>query len=295
MSRTPNPVRQSPRPHYAQARQWYRYARILRHLPPEAKPVYARKEEALAWSLEHRTRGLVFASVLEVTSEHDRGLFLLERRLRGFMTEREAWPELEARLLYDEEADVEGVELLLHESTGPLQAVGPTRVPVGTLGPDDANWIKPLLREHLPLRVHVVSVSSPWRRVCPSERLRVTVAIGGASEAARAWLDAYEDRKARMKERYADTLEREGRMPVYVQGPHEAPRTGSRLMLASSATLEDWVREEVWARAEEGFAAARPLFADELWRHQHAALSARYDVEEGYYETHEALYGAAEN
>lgn len=217
------------RPHYEQARRWHRFARILRQVRHYA---YARKEDALTWSLDRKTHGFAVPADLECLPEHSRGLFYLRRQLQ-----ETRFPELEAKARYDEAADVEHVELFIHHPT----RRGTDKIPVGYLPDEDARWVLPLLRENLPLRVFVCAASISLAGCAAS----VTVAIARPDTTGRQWIDVWSDRKEARAEGW--TLG-PAAVPAHVEGPHESAKTGSRVQVVAEPTVEDWLREDIERR-----------------------------------------------
>ncbi|NBB87852.1 MAG: hypothetical protein GVY12_16715 [Bacteroidetes bacterium] len=223
-----------PAPHYEQARQWHRFARLLRRVRRRA---YDRKEEALGWSLARGTRALCFPLVLETRPAHDRGLSRLLRRMKGYggPVESESslpqrFPELEARTVYLKDEDARRVELLLHASSPGGMA---SLLPVGYLPDEDGAWSIPLLQQHLSLRFFVYDfIPGTARRGSRglSATAKVLVVVAGAHEAGRMWIDIYDDRKSAC-------------------GEYSALRpAGNYVQLTREPTMEDWMREDTWQR-----------------------------------------------
>lgn len=226
-------------PHYEQARQWHRFARLLRRVRRRA---YDRKEEALAWSIAKGTRALCFPLVLETRPAHDRGLSRLLRRMKGYGGPAESesgapqrFPELEARTVYLKDEDVKDedarrVELLLHASSPGGTA---SLLPVGYLPDEDGAWSIPLLQQHLSLRFFVYDfIPGTARRGSRglSATAKVLIVVAGAHEAGRTWVDIYDDRKSAWAE-------------------HSALRpAGNYVQPAREPTMEDWLCEDTWQR-----------------------------------------------
>jgi len=221
-------------PHYEQARQWHRFARILLSVRRRA---YDRKEEALAWSLARGTRALCFPLALETRPAHDRGLFRLLRRVKGYGGPGESesgvpqrFPELEARTVYLEDEDASRVELLLHASSAGGRA---SLLPVGYLPDEDGAWSIPLLHQHLSLQFFVYDFTPGTARHGSgglSATAKVHVVIAGAHEAGRTWVDIYDDRKSACAE-------------------HSALRpAGNYVQLTREPTIEDWLLKDTWHR-----------------------------------------------
>jgi len=222
-------------PHYEQARQWHRFARLLRRVRCRA---YDRKEEALAWSLARGTRALCFPLALETRPVHDRGLFRLLRRMKGYggPVELESsipqrYPELEARTVYLEDDDAQRVELLLH---APSPGGTASLLPIGYLPEEDGEWAIPLLHQHLNLQFFVYDFTPGTARRGShgfSTTAEVLVVVAGAHEAGRTWVDIYDDRKSVRAEHW--TLRPAG---SYVQSTRE------------QTPVEDWLREDIVRR-----------------------------------------------
>jgi hypothetical protein len=186
-------------PHYEQARQWHRFARLLRRVRRRA---YDCKEEALAWSLARGTRALCFPLALDTRPAHDRGLFRLLRRMYGYGGPSESessvpqrFPELEARTVYLDDEDAQRVELLLHTtSPGGMASL----LPIGYLPEDDGAWSIPLLQQHLALQFFVYDLTPGTAQRGAgglSATAEVLVVVAGAHEAGRTWIDIYDDRR----------------------------------------------------------------------------------------------------
>jgi hypothetical protein len=255
-------------PHYEQARQWHRFARLLRRVRCRA---YDRKEEALAWSLARGTRALCFPLALETRPAHDRGLFRLMRRMKGYGGPAESessvpqrFPELEARTVYLKDEDVQDedarrVELLLH---APAPSGTAALLPVGYLPEDDGAWAIPLLHQHLSLQFFVYDFTpgTAWRGSRGlSATAEVLVVVAGAHEAGRTWIDIYDDRKSTRAEHSAlrpapDASVSFASVPfasarvACVKGPYMSPPAGSYLQATDAPTVEDWLREDTWRR-----------------------------------------------
>jgi hypothetical protein len=218
-------------PHYEQARQWHRFARLLRRVRRRA---YDRKEEALVWSLARGTRALCFPVALETRPAHDPGLFRLLRRMKGFGGPAESesgvpqrFPELEPRKVYLKDEDARRVELLLH---APSPGGTASLLPVGYLPHEDGAWSIPLLQQHLSLQFFVYDFTPGTARHGSgglSATAKVHVVIAGAHEAGRTWVDIYDDRKSAWAE-------------------HSALRpAGNYVQPAREPTMEDWLLEDI--------------------------------------------------
>ncbi len=220
--------------HYEQARQWHRFARLLRRVRRRA---YDRKEEALAWSLVRGTRALCFPVALETRPAHDRGLFRLLRRMKGYGGPAESessvpqrFPELEARTVYLEDEDARRVELLLH---APSPGGTASLLPVGYLPDEDGAWSIPLLHQHLSLQFFVYDFTPGTARRGSrglSATAEVLVVVAGAHEAGRTWIDIYDDRKG-------------------VRAEHWTLRSaGSYVQSTCESTMNDWLLEDIERR-----------------------------------------------
>ncbi len=187
----------SSRPHYAQARTWYRYAsRLRRSACPSYNP-HLTKEDALRHSLGLRTRGLVFPAQLELGPDCEAGLL----RLRAW-TEPGGlrYPELVARPVVADGDDPTSDEVHLFLETPDRTSSRNRRWLVGRLPHRDALWAVPLLR----LETDAYGTGPVLRFYAERTLFRpgsitgaeVHVVAAHAHEAARHWLDWADDRRA---------------------------------------------------------------------------------------------------
>ena len=175
------------RPHYAQARTWYRFACWLRRAScPQFNPHLA-KEDALRESFRLRSRSVVFPSRLQDCTAQ--GLARLAKRAEAGDT----YPELVARVAQVDPDDPTADEVHLFLEVADRTGTHTEKHLLGKLPPEDALWVAPLIRLEtdaygtgIVLRYHVTAGTSD----------DVHVAISRAHEAAAAWLDWADDRKA---------------------------------------------------------------------------------------------------
>jgi len=167
--------------HDRQARTWTRFTSLLRDVRSGA---ITRKEGALAWCLQKNTRG--FAIPVEVQRRPDYG-FGWERLSRVAAEMR--FPELEAKILYDDVADTEFVVLYVHYTERGICR----KAPIGTLPEFDAGWMIPLLRDDLARWMNIFVVETTGDAV--------EIAISGSWVAAHYWIDGYDDRRAARADR----------------------------------------------------------------------------------------------
>ena len=175
------------RPHYAQARTWVRFASWLRRSSCPAFHPHHMKEDALRTSLGLRTRGLVFPTRLQDCVPA--GLARLAARAAG----GDRYPELVARVVVTDPAEHGADEVHLFLEVADRTGTITEKHLLGKLPPEDALWVAPLIRLEsdaygtgIVLRYHVTG----------GEDAKVHVAISRAHEAAKAWLDWADDRKA---------------------------------------------------------------------------------------------------
>ena len=180
-------IRTYSRPHYAQARTWIRFANRLRRASCPAFHPYHTKEDALRTSLGLRTRGLVFPTRLQDCVPA--GLDRLAARAAG----GDRYPELVARVVVADPAEHAADEVHLFLEVADRTGTVTEKHLLGKLPPEDALWVAPLIRLEsdaygtgIVLRYHVTG----------GEDAKVHVAISRAHEAAKAWLDWADDRKA---------------------------------------------------------------------------------------------------
>ena len=189
-------------PHYRQSHTWQRFARILSDVRDYA---YQRKEDALAWSLEKGTHGFAIPTTLELEAKDSRGLeLLIARREAG-----DPFPEIDLRERYDESKDRLDVEVTLHRQTRTRREA----VCVGTVKEEDAQWLRPLLKSHLKPSAFIANVEQRSEKGSLHTGLEVTVAISRPDEAAREWIDLYDNRKQKAKA--SDGTRRTG-VPAYI-------------------------------------------------------------------------------
>jgi hypothetical protein len=188
------------RPHYAQARTWYRYAKRLRRSTCPSFNPHLLKEEALAQSLRLRTRGLVVPTALELTPEAESGL----RRLEHWTGQQGArFPELVARIAVTDPDDPTADEVHLFLEEHDRTSSRGRKSFVGRLPQEHALWVAPLLRLETDaygtgpvLRFYVTGNTVRLTRPgLDAEASGVQVAIAEAHEAARAWIDWADDRR----------------------------------------------------------------------------------------------------
>ena len=175
------------RPHYAQARTWYRFACWLRRASCPAFHPHHMKEDALRESFRLRTKSLVLPSTLEDCTAA--GLDRLATRAAGGDT----YPELVARVAVVDPDDPGTDEVHLFLETADRTGTVTEKHPLGKLPARDALWVAPLIR----LESDAYGTGPVLRyHVTGGEAETVHVAISRAHEAAKAWLDWADDRKA---------------------------------------------------------------------------------------------------
>jgi len=99
------------------------------------------------------------------------------------------FPELEAKILYDDVADTELVVLYVHYTERGICR----KAPLGTLPEFDARWMIPLLRDDLARWMNIFVVETTGDAV--------EIAISGSWVAAHYWIDGYDDRRAARADR----------------------------------------------------------------------------------------------
>ena len=186
-------IRTYSRPHYAQARTWTRFANRLRRASCPAFHPYHMKEDALRTSLGLRTRGLVFPTRLQDCVPA--GLARLAARAAG----GDRYPELVARVVVTDPAEHAADEVHLFLEVADRTGTITEKHLLGKLPPEDALWVAPLVRLESDaygtgtvLRYHVTGGEG----AAADGGGEVHVAISRAHEAAKAWLDWADDRKA---------------------------------------------------------------------------------------------------
>ena len=186
-------IRTYSRPHYAQARTWTRFANRLRRASCPAFHPYHMKEDALRTSLGLRTRGLVFPTRLQDCVPA--GLDRLAARAAG----GDRYPELVARVVVTDPAEHAADEVHLFLEVADRTGTVTEKHLLGKLPPEDALWVAPLIRLESDaygtgtvLRYHVTGGEG----AAADGGGEVHVAISRAHEAAKAWLDWADDRKA---------------------------------------------------------------------------------------------------
>ena len=175
------------RPHYAQARTWYRFACWLRRAScPQFHP-HLMKEDALRASFGLRSRSLILPSQLQACEYASLG------RLAARAEAGDRYPELVARIAVTDPDDPGADEVHLFLEVADRTGTHTDKLPLGKLPPEDALWVAPLIRLETDaygtgpvLRYHVTGGTGD----------EVHVAISRAHEAAAAWLDWADDRKA---------------------------------------------------------------------------------------------------
>ena len=175
------------RPHYAQARTWYRFACWLRRSTCPAFHPHHMKEDALRESFRLRSKALILPSRLQDCVPA--GLKRLADRAAG----GDRYPELVARVAVVDPEDPGTDEVYLFLEVADRTGTHTEKHPLGKLSPEDALWVAPLIRLESDaygtgpvLRYHVTGGNGD----------EVHVAISRAHEAAAAWLDWADDRKA---------------------------------------------------------------------------------------------------
>jgi len=174
--------------HDRQAHTWNRFATILSRVRAE---VPERTKEALDWSLQKKTRGFVIPIELDRQPSYGFGWDRLAR-----IGAQIRFPELEAKVLYDDRTDTELVALYVHYT----QRSTCGKASVGTLPDFDAQWMIPLLRDGLArwMNIFVVEVSGDTAQI----------AISGCWVAAHYWIDGYDDRRAARADRRTSEQDR---------------------------------------------------------------------------------------
>ena len=181
------------RPHYAQARTWYRFACWLRRAScPQFNP-HLTKEDALRESFRLRSRSVVFPSRLQDCTAA--GLARLAKRAEAGDT----YPELVARVAQVDPDDPTADEVHLFLEVADRTGTHTEKHLLGKLPPEDALWVAPLIRLETDaygtgpvLRYHVTG----GQATADGGGGEVHVAISRAYQAAAAWLDWADDRKA---------------------------------------------------------------------------------------------------
>ena len=188
------------RPHYAQARTWYRFAQQLRRTScPRFHPHLMKedalrmKEDALRESFRLRSRSLVLPTRLQDCEAA--GLARLAARAAG----GDRYPELVARTAVVDPEDSGADEVHLFLETADRTGTHTEKHLLGKLPPEDALWVAPLIRLETDaygtgpvLRYHVMAGTG----AAADGGGEVHVAISRAHEAAAAWLDWADDRRA---------------------------------------------------------------------------------------------------
>ena len=175
------------RPHYAQARTWYRFACWLRRTScPQFHP-HLMKEDALRASFGLRSRSLILPSRLQDCEAA--GLARLAARAAA----RDTYPELVARIAVVDPDDASADEVHLFLEVADRTGTHTEKHLLGKLPPEDALWVAPLIR----LETDAYGTGPVLRyHVTGGQNDEVHVAISRAHEAAAAWLDWADDRKA---------------------------------------------------------------------------------------------------
>lgn len=231
VSRTHPRLHRYSRPHTRQAQTWTRFAQML---PTVRARACQRKEEALAWSLQKNSKG--FAIPVRIPREVGFG-FGWDRLGRVMAEVR--FPELEAKVLYDETTDTESVALYVHYVT----KKGRSKASIGCLPAFDAQWMIPLLQDGFAPWMHIFVVSK--------DADTVEIAISGSWVAAHYWMDAYDDRRTATFDR--ETSESENAVGVYVR--KRSPSARSEDARREITDLQDRMNDallEMNAREEIG-------------------------------------------
>ena len=175
------------RPHYAQARTWYRFACWLRRTScPQFHP-HLMKEDALRASFGLRSRSLILPTRLQDCEAA--GLARLAKRAEA----GDKYPELVARIAQVDPDDASADEVHLFLEVADRTGTHTEKHLLGRLPPEDALWVVPLIR----LETDAYGTGPVLRyHVTGGEAEEVHVAISRAHEAAAAWLDWADDRKA---------------------------------------------------------------------------------------------------
>ena len=175
------------RPHYAQARTWYRFACWLRRTScPRFHPRHM-KEDALRASFGLRSKSLILPSRLQDCDPS--GLARLAARAAAGDT----YPELVARIAVVDPQDPGADEVHLFLEVADRTGTHAQWHPLGKLPPEDALWVAPLIR----LESDAYGTGPVLRyHVTGGHKSEVHIAVSRAHEAAAAWLDWADDRKA---------------------------------------------------------------------------------------------------
>jgi hypothetical protein len=193
------------------------------------------KEDALRESFRLRTRALVLPSRLQGCCPD--GLDRLAKRAEAGDT----YPELVARVAVVEPEDPGADEVHLFLEVADRTGTHTEKHPLGKLPPEDALWVAPLLRLESDaygtgpvLRYHVTGGTDT----------EVRVVISRAHEAAAAWLDWADDRKA-WAEAYAVADEspyayRASYRDTVAPGSYGASGYGSLLYAVDAYDGHDW-------------------------------------------------------
>ena len=180
-------IRTYSRPHYAQARAWYRFACWLRRTScPQFHP-HLMKEDALRASFGLRAKSLILPSLLQDCEAA--GLARLAARAEA----GDKYPELVARIAHVDPDDPTADEVHLFLEVADRTGTHTEKHLLGKLPPEDALWVAPLIR----LETDAYGTGPVLRyHVTGGEADEVHIAISRAHEAASAWLDWADDRKA---------------------------------------------------------------------------------------------------
>ena len=175
------------RPHYAQARTWYRFACWLRRTScPQFHP-HLMKEDALRESFRLGSRSIILPSRLQDCEAA--GL----ARLAARAASGDKYPELVARIAVVDPDDASADEVHLFLEVADRTGTHAEKHLLGRLPPEDALWVAPLIR----LESDAYGTGTVLRyHVTGGQDDEVHVAISRAHEAAKAWLDWADDRKA---------------------------------------------------------------------------------------------------
>ena len=180
-------IRTYSRPHYAQARTWYRFACWLRRTScPQFHP-HLMKEDALRASFGLRAKGLILPSLLQDCEAA--GLARLAARAEA----GDKYPELVARIAQVDPDDSTTDEVHLFLEVADRTGTHAEKHLLGKLPPEDALWVAPLIR----LESDAYGTGTVLRyHVTGGAETEVHIAISRAHQAAAAWLDWADDRKA---------------------------------------------------------------------------------------------------
>ena len=179
-------IRTYSRPHFSQAHAWTRFARQLQRAGTAFDP-YLRKEAALGASFALRSRGLVFSAQLEDCEPGALG------RLAARAAGGDRYPELVARITEVDPADPTLDEVHVYLEEADRTGTHTEKHRLGRLPAEDALWVAPLIR----LETDAYGTGTVLRyHVTGGADAEVHVAISRAHEAAKAWLDWADDRKA---------------------------------------------------------------------------------------------------